>query len=252
MENFLRRALEKEELLVHYQPQIDIRSGKITCAEALVRWRHAEFGLLDAKRFIPAAEEIGFIKTIDEWVLRTACAQLKTWQNQGLLPICIAVNLSAREFENPGLVDSVARTLERTGLAPEFLELEITESAAMGDIDKSVARLNEMTAMGIHISIDDFGTGYSSLSYLKSLPIQRLKIDQSFVRDITVDPDDRTIIQAVTALAHSMKMKVVAEGVETGEQLAFLRSEHCDEAQGYYFHEPLPPDKFRELIGPRS
>ena len=248
LESSLRQAIERGELSVHYQPQIDIRTGRIVCAEALVRWRHPERGMLSSNRFIPAAEEIGFVTAIDEWVLRTACEQFKAWQEAGYPPVCVTVNLSAREFQNPGLVATIGRILDETGLSPDCLDIEITESMAMRDIDHTVKLLNELTARGVRISIDDFGTGYSSLSDLKRLPIQRLKIDRSFVQDITTDPDNRAIIQAVTVMAHTMKMTVVAEGVETEEQLSFLRETRCDEAQGYFYSKPLPDEEFRRLI----
>jgi diguanylate cyclase (GGDEF)-like protein/PAS domain S-box-containing protein len=248
MENYLRHSLKRGELVVHYQSQVDIRTRKILCAEALVRWRHPQKGLLAPKQFIPLAEEIGFITAIDEWVLRTACAQVKTWLDAGLPPFCLTVNLSAREFQNPDLVSTIADILDETGLPPTCLDIEITESTAMHDIERAIVRLDEIAAMGVHISIDDFGTGYSSLSYLKRMPFQKLKIDRSFIKDIMIDPDDRAIIKAVTAMAHNMKMRVVAEGVETADQLAFLHETNCDEAQGYLFSRPLPAEKFEELI----
>ncbi|HEX8949947.1 MAG TPA: EAL domain-containing protein [Dissulfurispiraceae bacterium] len=251
-ESYLRRTIEREELSVYYQPQVDIKSGHIVCAEALVRWRHPKLGLLPSKLFIPAAEKTGFITTIDEWVMRTACAQFKEWQEAGHPSLCVTVNLSARGFQNPDLVATIARILEETGLPPYCLDIEITESTAMYDIDRTITQLNELTAMGVRISIDDFGTGYSSLSYLKRLPIQRLKIDRSFVKDITTDPDDRAIIKAVTAMAHNMKMTVVAEGVETREQLNFLHETQCDEAQGYFYSKPLPPEEFSDLIASKN
>ncbi|MBZ0156399.1 MAG: EAL domain-containing protein [Alphaproteobacteria bacterium] len=247
-ESYLRQAIERGELSVYYQPQIDIRTGRIICAEALVRWRHPELGLLPAKRFIPAAEETGFITSMDEWVLRTACAQCKAWYTTGDLPVCVTVNLSARGFQNPELVATIARILDETGLSPDCLDIEITESMAMHDMENTTKQLNELTAMGVCISIDDFGTGYSSLSYLKRLPVQRLKIDRSFVKDIMIDPGDRAIIKAITAMAHTMKMRVVVEGVETEEQLSFLRETQCDEAQGYLFNEPLSPEQFAALV----
>ncbi|MEW5744942.1 MAG: EAL domain-containing protein [Nitrospirota bacterium] len=247
-ESYLRRTIERGELSVYYQPQVDIRTGRIVCAEALVRWRHPELGVLPSRRFIPAAEETGFVTAIDEWVLRTACAQLKVWHEAGYPPVCVTVNLSAREFRNPQLAATIGRILGETGLSPDCLDIEITESMAMRDIDHTARQLNELTAIGVHISIDDFGTGYSSLSYLKRLPIQRLKIDRSFVKDVTTDPDNRAIIQAVTAMAHTMQMTVVAEGVETEEQLRFLHESRCDEAQGYLFNKPLPPERFTEVM----
>lgn len=247
-EGYLRQTIDRGELAVHYQPQVDIRTGRIVCAEALVRWQHPELGMLPSKRFIPAAEETGFVTAIDEWVLRTACAQFKRWYETGYPPVCVTVNLSAKEFQNPELVATIGRILRETGLSPDCLDIEITESMAMRNIEHTVKQLNELNAMGVRISVDDFGTGYSSLSYLKRLPIQRLKIDRSFIKDITTAPDDRAIVQAVTAMAHAMNMTVVAEGVETEEQLRFLHETQCDEAQGYLFNKPLPPERFTELI----
>ncbi len=251
MESWLRQSVERNELSVDYQPQVNISTRRIVCAEALVRWRHPERGLLEPASFIPIAEETGFITAIDKWVLRTVCTQFKSWIDAGLPPLCLTVNLSARQFQSPEFVSNITKVLEETGMPPAYLDLEITETTAMSDVERSVARLKELTKMGIHISIDDFGTGYSSLNYLKRLPIERLKIDKSFVRDITTDADDRTIVQTVTAMAHSMKMKVVAEGVETEEQLEFLSKTGCDEMQGFLFSEPLPADKLRELVDKR-
>jgi diguanylate cyclase (GGDEF)-like protein/PAS domain S-box-containing protein len=248
MEGYLRQAIGRGELSVHYQPQIDIKTGHIICAEALVRWRHPQLGLLPSSRFIPAAEEIGYVTAIDEWVLRSACAQFKLWHDAGYPPLCVTVNLSAREFQNPGLVTVISQILNETGLSTDCLDIEVTESMAMHDIEHTARQLKELTAMGVRISVDDFGTGYSSLNYLKRLPIQRLKIDQSFVKDIATDPDNRAIIQAVIAMAHNMKMKVVAEGVETEEQLDFLHESQCDEAQGFLYSKPLPAEEFKELI----
>ena len=248
MEGYLRQTVERRELFVHYQPQIDIRTGDIVCAEALVRWRHPELGVLPSKQFIPAAEETGFITVIDEWVLRTACAQVRAWLDAGLPPVCVTVNLSAREFQNPELVGTIARILRETGVPSRYLVIEITETLAMSNIERTVSHLNELMKIGVHTSIDDFGTGYSSLNYLKRLPIQKLKIDQSFIRDIAADPDDKAIISAVTAMAHQLKIRVIAEGVETEEQLSFLHSIGCDEIQGYLFSKPLPAEEFMELI----
>ncbi|HEX8949777.1 MAG TPA: EAL domain-containing protein, partial [Dissulfurispiraceae bacterium] len=248
LENMLRRAVEHGELEMHYQPQVDIKTRRVVCAEALVRWRHPELGLLKPDHFIPLAEGMGFITAIDEWVLRTVGAQIRSWLDMGLPPVCVSVNLSAKEFLNPALTERISRALAETALPPELLNIEITESVAMGNIEHTVARLNELTRMGIRILIDDFGTGYSSLNYLKRLPVQKLKIDKSFVQDIATDSDDRAIIRAVAAMAHNMNISVLAEGVETEEQLSFLRSARCDEAQGYLFSEPVPADKFVELF----
>ena len=248
LEVMLRQTIAQGELEVHYQPQINMQTRQVVCAEALVRWRHPELGLLEPKQFIAAAEDIGFITAIDEWVMRSACAQIKTWQSAGLPFACISVNLSAKAFQSPDLAKRIAKVLSDTDTPPRFLDIEITESLAMSNIERTITCLNEISAMGVRTSIDDFGTGYSSLSYLKKLPIQKLKIDQSFIRDIAVDPDDRAIISAVIAMAHNMNIRVLAEGVETSGQFSFLRTTHCDEAQGYLFSKPLPAEKFRDYM----
>jgi len=204
--------------------------------------------MLEPKQFIPTAEDTGFITDIDEWVMRAACAQIREWMDAGLLPVCIAVNLSARAFQDPDLTKRIAQALYDTGTPPKFLDIEITESLAMSNIERTIDCLNEISEMGVRTSIDDFGTGYSSLSYLKKLPIQKLKIDQSFIRDITVDPDDRAIIRAVIAMAHNMNIRVLAEGVESEGQFSFLRDTRCDEAQGYLFSKPLPAQQFRDFM----
>ncbi len=247
MENSLRRALERNEFLLHYQPQVDLGSRRIIGMEALLRWRQPE-GLIPPAQFIPIAEEIGLIVPIGEWVLRTACARNKAWQDAGFAPLRVAVNLSARQFRLPNLVAMVRSALGDSGLAAQFLELEITESIAMDHIEETIAKLDELKAMGVSIAMDDFGTGYSSLGYLKRFPIDRLKIDRSFVRDITTDPDDATIAVSIISLAHAMRLGVVAEGVETEAQLAFLRQHGCDEIQGYYFSPPLAQEEFAALL----
>jgi EAL domain-containing protein (putative c-di-GMP-specific phosphodiesterase class I) len=248
LENRLRRAIERNELRLYFQPLVNVGTGKMVSVEILVRWHHPEQGMLLPAQFLKTADEIGLLPDIDEWVLTAAGGQIKTWLNEGLHPVCITVNLSARQFQRPDLVARISGILEETGLPPECLDLEITETTAMDNIDNTIEQLRELTSMGIHISIDDFGTGYSSLSYLKKLPIDRLKIDQSFVRDIVRDPDDRAIISAVTSMARSMGIRTVAEGVETEEQLSFLRASGCDEAQGFLFSRPLTAEKFRELV----
>ncbi|MCG3110934.1 MAG: EAL domain-containing protein [Candidatus Manganitrophus sp. SB1] len=248
MENSLRKALEKNEFLLHYQPQVDLNTGAIVGMEALVRWHHAESGLISPAKFIPLAEETGLILPIGEWVLRTACAQNKAWQEAGLPPIRVAVNLSGRQFQQRNLIETVRRILTETGLGAEFLELELTESILMQKIEIITSVLSELEGMGIQISVDDFGTGYSSLSYLKRFPISNLKVDRSFVSDITTDPDDAAITSAIINMAHSLKLKVVAEGVETAEQLAFLRSLKCDGMQGYFFSRPLAAEEATKLL----
>ena len=250
-ENALRRALADRELMVYYQPLIEIRTGRIVSAEALVRWQHPELGLLDAKRFISTAESIGIITAIDEWVFRTACVQLKAWLDAGYAPFSVAANLSSRVFQNTGFADMITRIVDETGVPPHLVDIEITESVAV-DIDGTIGRLHELAKKGIRIAIDDFGTGYASLSRLKRLPFQRLKIDQSFVKDIALDLDDRAIVGAVASMAHQMKLSVVAEGVETAEQLSCLTNTQCDEAQGYFFNRPLPVEEFTELLAERK
>ncbi len=250
IENSLRQALESEGLRVLYQPEIDLRTGRMVSVEALVRWQHPELGMLDPIRFVPVAEATGLISALDDWVLRTTCTQARRWLDQGFSPLRMSVNLSAKRFENPDLVDSVQRNLSESGLGAEHLELELTESTAMHHIDYTVERMRELVEMGVGIAIDDFGTGYSSLSYLKRLPIGKLKIDQSFVRDITTDADDRAIVNAVTALAHTLNLRVIAEGVETDAQRRFLVNIGCDEGQGFLFAKPLPPEQIQTLRTP--
>ncbi|MBI3803246.1 MAG: EAL domain-containing protein [Nitrospirae bacterium] len=248
MENNLRKALERDELLLHYQPQVDLNSGAIVGVEALVRWQQAESGLISPAKFIPLAEETGLILPIGEWVLRTACAQNKAWQQAGLPPMRVAVNLSGQQFQQRNLIETVRRILIETGLGAEYLELELTESILMQKLEIITSVLLELNTMGIQISVDDFGTGYSSLSYLKRFPISKLKVDRSFVSDITTDPDDAAITTAIINMAHSLKLKVVAEGVETADQLAFLKSLKCDGMQGYFFSRPLPAKEITELL----
>lgn len=247
LENAMRWAIERGEFMLHYQPQVNVQSRRIHGAEALIRWKHPELGMVSPAQFIPLAEETGMIVEIGEWVLRTACAQAKAWQVAGM-PTRVAVNLSARQFHHGDLADVIAGILEEIDLGPELLEVELTEGILMEDTSQTAAILEKLHTMGVQISIDDFGTGYSSLSYLKRLPIDILKIDQSFVRDIHTDPDDRAIVNAVIALAHSLKLKVVAEGVETNEQLDFLREHACDLVQGYLFSRPITGDAVLALM----
>jgi diguanylate cyclase (GGDEF)-like protein len=239
LESQLRGALGRNELTLHYQPVMDVRSGKIVGMEALVRWQHAELGLLPPGRFIGIAEETGLIVPIGEWVLKTACTQQRRWTELGLPPMRIAVNLSPRQFVHRHLVHDITRALSETGCGPSLLELEITESTVMHDAPRAVALLTELKAMGIRIAIDDFGTGYSSLAYLKRFPIDSLKIDRSFVADVPGDAGDTAITQAIIAMSHSLGLRVIGEGVETIEQLEFLREHGCDEVQGYYFSAGL-------------
>jgi EAL domain-containing protein (putative c-di-GMP-specific phosphodiesterase class I) len=248
LENDLRYAVERGEFVLHYQPQLDLKTGGIIGFEALVRWRHPQRGMVPPSEFIPAAEETGLIGPIGEWVLREACSQARIWHKAGAPQLQVAVNCSAQQFQREGFVDTVRDILRDTGMPALRLELEITESVIIHHSDEVNARFQALGDMGVRISIDDFGTGYSSLSYLKRLAIHQLKIDQSFVRDISSDPDDAAIVSAIIAIAHSLDLDVVAEGVETSEQLNFLRSLGCDAAQGYLFSRPLPAEDFERLL----
>jgi EAL domain-containing protein (putative c-di-GMP-specific phosphodiesterase class I) len=244
----LKRAIEKEEFMLFYQPQVDLGTGKIAGMEALLRWEVSDLGMMPPSEFIPVAEESGLIVPLGEWVLKTACAQNKQWQNAQLPRIPVAVNLSGRQFHHQDLVEKVAAALENAHLEPEWLDLEITETYAMQDADFTLAILKELKSMGVHISLDDFGTGYSSLSHLKHFPIDTLKIDRSFVKDLATDPKEESIISAVIILAHSLGMDVVAEGVETAAELSILRKHHCDKMQGFYFSRPVPVKDFETLL----
>ena len=248
LERWLRQALHREELEVYYQPQFTIDTRQVTCAEALVRWRHPELGMLAPGRFIPIAEEIGLINAIDEWVLKTTCAQFKEWQDAGLPQLGATINLSAKQLQKPDFVERIAGILRETGFDPGHLEVEISESVAMRNLEQAIPNMTRLTEMGVGISIDNFGTGYSSLNYLKILPIRKLKIDKSFIQGIATGSADKAIIGAVTAMARDMKLRVVAVGVETGEQLEFLKSTGCQEMQGFLFSRPLPAGQFRGLI----
>lgn len=248
MENKLRKALERQEFVLYYQPQINIQTGRIIGSEALVRWQHPEMGLVSPGVFIPIIEESGLIVPVGEWVLREACRQNIAWQMEGLAPITVAVNLSALQFHQKDLTEMVADALQSTGLNSRWLELEITESGIMQNSDASVKKLHSLKDMGLKLSIDDFGTGYSSLSYLKKFPLDKLKIDQSFVREITSNKDDAAIVGAIIGMAKSLKLRVIAEGVETREHLDFLHTNDCFEMQGYYFSRPLPAEQFQRLV----
>jgi diguanylate cyclase (GGDEF)-like protein/PAS domain S-box-containing protein len=248
LETSLHKALETGEFVVYYQPKVDIDSWQITGMEALVRWQHPELGLVSPQIFIPLAEDSGLIVPLAEWVLRTACAQNKVWYDAGLTHLRMAVNLSARQFLQASLVKMVAQILAETGLEPHLLELEITESLAMQDMDSTKIILRELYNMGVRIAIDDFGTGYSSLSYLRNFPLDCIKVDRSFVDDLTVDPYAKAIMTAVIALGHGLSLDVVVEGVETKEQLEYLRSLQCDEIQGHIFSPPLPAEEATRLL----
>lgn len=239
LEGKLRRALQNDEFFLVYQPQIDLRSGRMFGVEALLRWRHPVDGMISPAKFIPVAEETGLILPLGEWVLRAACAQNQAWLAAGQPPLQMAVNFSGHQVRQKGVAALVGRVLRETGLAPNYLELELTESSLMENAQETIRTLVELKALGIQLSVDDFGTGYSSLSYLKHFPIDRLKIDQSFTRDIEEDPDDRGIVEAIIGLARSLALRVIAEGVETEGALAILQRLGCDEAQGYYFAKPL-------------
>jgi diguanylate cyclase (GGDEF)-like protein/PAS domain S-box-containing protein len=252
LENQLHHALERNELMLYYQPLVNTVTGQITQMEALLRWHHPEMGMVSPARFIPLAEENGLIIPIGEWVMRTACAQTRKWHEAGLLPVKVAVNLSAQQFRHPDLVSMIGQILKETHLSPEFLELEITETTVITNVESAKTVMDELTQMGISIAMDDFGNGYSSLSYLKKFPFHTLKIDQGFVRDITTDPNDRAIVTAIAALGKVLNLKLVAEGVETDVQERLLRSLNCHEMQGYLFSAPLPaPEATRLLQNPQ-
>jgi diguanylate cyclase (GGDEF)-like protein len=248
LETSLRHAIDNEEFVLHYQPRLAVDSLKITGVEALVRWQHPQLGLLSPAEFIPLAEDNGLILPIGEWVLRTACRQNREWQERGFTAMRVGVNVSARQFHQQHLAEMVLKILEETGLAPEYLDLELTESSIMSNAQATIDVLTKLKAMDVTISIDDFGTGFSSLSYLKRLPIDALKIDKSFVRDVTTDPDDAALVMAIVTLAHNLRLQVVAEGVETEEQLRFLHLLRCDEVQGYLFSKPLPAEGLEQVL----
>ena len=247
LESSLRRAIEREEFVVYFQPKININSWQVSGAEALVRWNHPEKGLISPAEFIPLAEETGLIAAIGEWVLRDTCLQLKELA-YSQPDLTISSNISARQFQDPNFFSTVMSTLDETGVEPRNLELELTESSIMTNYDAGIRTLNSLQTAGVRIAIDDFGTGFSSLAYLKRLPIDILKIDRSFVHDASTDPDDAALVMAIITLAHNLRLKVVAEGVESEEQLRFLHLLRCDEIQGYLFSKPLPADDFKRLL----
>ena len=248
LESGLRKALERKELRLHYQPQVEVASGRIVGVEALLRWSTDELGPVSPAEFIPLAEETGLIVPIGDWVLRTACAQNQAWQAMGLPPLRVAVNVSGVQFRQPNLAMQVREVLAETGLAPGLLELEVTEGVILRNDEQVIRTLAELRQIGVHLSLDDFGTGYSSLSYLKRFPLDTLKIDRSFVRDIKENADDSEIASAIIAMAHSLRLKVVAEGVESSGQFAFLQEQGCDLVQGYLFSPPVAAEKLVELL----
>lgn len=248
MENSLQSALRRKEFIMHYQPQIDLKTGRIIGAEALVRWKKPGVGLVYPKEFLPLMEQTGLIVPLSEWVLKTACEQNKAWQNAGLQPIRVAVNVSARHFHEEDLTHLVSRVLEETGLAPGYLELELTENVFLQKLDRTVRALKVLRKMGVNISIDDFGTGYSSLVYLKHFPMNKLKIVEPFISSVSFSNAEEVIARAIIALAHTLNMKVVAEGVENERQLRLIRSLKCDELQGNIVSRPLPASKMARLL----
>jgi EAL domain-containing protein (putative c-di-GMP-specific phosphodiesterase class I) len=248
LESDFRRALEREELLLHYQPKVDCLTGQITGFEALVRWQHPVRGLIPPNDFVPMAERTGMIMALGKLVLRLACKQAKAWRDEDLPVVRMSVNLSANEFRTSRIADTVAQIAQDTPLNPRFLDIEITESAMMENRAAAVTALAQMKGIGITVAIDDFGTGYSSLSYLKGFPVDAVKIDQSFIRDITRDSDDAAITAAIISMAKTLKLQVVAEGVETEEQLQFLRSRGCDEMQGFLVSKAVPAGEATEML----
>lgn len=248
LENDLRKAIDQGDLVIHYQPQVQPDDGRIVGAEALIRWNHPQRGLVSPADFIPLAEETGLIVPITEWVIRTACQQALCWREAGLPPIRMAINLSARHFKTLDLSETVRRLLSGVGFEADLLDLELTESLLMENLDVAISLLEDLDGLGVRLSIDDFGTGYSSLSYLKRLPIHALKIDRSFIRDLSTDRSSGAIVRAIVDLAHHMDLKVVAEGVEDEEQLDQLRRLRCDEVQGFHYSRPLPAAAFEDLL----
>ena len=248
LESNLRPGLERAEFVVQYQPQVDIRGFHLVGMEALIRWQHPSLGLLYPKEFVPLAEESGLIISLGDWVMRTACAQNKAWQDAGLTPLCLSVNFSARQFQQPTFIADVAHILKETNLDPRWLELELTESSIMKDPEVAIEKLHELKLMGIKVAVDDFGTGYSSLNYLKRFPIDTLKIDKSFVSDVCRDPHDTAIVRAIINLGHALDLTVIAEGVETKEQLQYLSALECDVVQGFLFSKAIPATAFEELL----
>jgi EAL domain-containing protein (putative c-di-GMP-specific phosphodiesterase class I) len=248
IEESLRRALERREFALHYQPKVNLKTGAIIGAEALLRWRHPTRGPVSPADFIPVAEDCGLIFPIGAWVLHEACAQARAWIEAGLPPISMAVNVSAIEFRHEKFLEGLFATLDQTGFDPRSLELELTESVLMKHAESTAKILRSLRDSGIGVAVDDFGTGYSSLSYLQKFPVDAVKIDQSFVRQISTPGEDTTIVKAVIGMARGLKLRVIAEGVETLEEVVFLRAYRCEEAQGYYFSRPVPAQQFAMLL----
>jgi EAL domain-containing protein (putative c-di-GMP-specific phosphodiesterase class I) len=248
LESSLRLALDKKELFLMYQPQMDIATGKITGLEALLRWQHPDLGLVPPDKFIQIAENCGLIVPIGEWVLRTACLQVRKWQDEGIPAVSIAVNVSAVQFRQEDFCELIRRVLHETGLAPQYLELELTEGLLLANADVTFSVLQELKAMGLTLAIDDFGTGYSNFNYLRQFRVSKLKIDRSFIRDVAVNPDDAAITTAILSMAKSLNLKVIAEGVENEAQMSLLRAHQCDEIQGYYFCKPLAADEVADKL----
>lgn len=247
LESELLRALANGEFVLHYQPRVQLSTGAMSGVEALLRWQHPSLGLLPPSRFIDVAEETGLIVPIGEWVIHAACRQVKQWQAEGLPPLRVAVNISPRQFQRDDVVAVVAQALEEHGVDPAWFEVEITEQVFMGNIDEANRKIHAFRRMGVCVAIDDFGVGYASLSTLKHFPVDCVKIDRSFIRDVPASPEDAAIVSAVIELGHSLRLRVVGEGVETPEQRMFLEARRCDEVQGYYFSHPVPPEKIPNL-----
>jgi len=248
LETDMHVALERGQFQLHYQPKINTATGAMHGAEALLRWTHPELGEVPPSKFIPIAEESGLIGAIGAWVVREACRQARAWQDNGLPSLRVAVNLSASQFRQGDLLSIIRDALHSAGLEARFLEVELTESVVMSDPEESIAILEQLSAMGVLVSVDDFGTGYSSMSYLRRLPIDKIKIDRGFIGEVMSRPDDASIVRAIVSLAHSLKLKVVAEGVESVEQLEFLKTLGCDQYQGFHFSPALPAAKFEALV----
>ncbi|ATX80109.1 PAS domain S-box-containing protein/diguanylate cyclase (GGDEF) domain-containing protein [Mariprofundus aestuarium] len=248
MESEMRKAIEREEFVLHYQPQVDTETGRVLGMEALIRWQHPDKGMVPPFHFIPLAEDTGMIGPIGEWVMHEACRQNKAWQDTGLTGLKVAVNLSARQFSDRQLLGKVDKVLDQTGLHSSFLEMEITESIIMNDIESTISQMEHLSEMGLDLAIDDFGTGYSSLNYLKRFPINKLKIDKSFIDDVIKSTNDAKIVAAIIGLSHNLSLKVICEGVEDSDQHNWLRKHKCNEIQGYYFSKPLAAGEFERFV----